>query len=57
MILDINTSNHIVNTNIKYSDIQYKEILNENKVATYYDKKTTISKIQKGNEVFYIKQV
>lgn len=52
IILDINTSNHIVNTNIKYSNIQYKEMLNENKAAAYYDKKTTINKIQKGDEVF-----
>lgn len=42
----------IVNTNITWSKNNYKEMLNEGKAAGYYDRKSGIKNIRKGNIVF-----
>ena len=46
------TSNHIVNTNIKYEPDTYKEMLKEEKASAYFGKKTAVDSIQKGDRVF-----
>lgn len=52
ILLDINTNSHIVNTNIAWSNVHYKEMLENNKASAYYDKKSMIKGIKKGDEVF-----
>jgi len=42
----------IVNTNITWSNSNYREMLDEEKASAYYDRKNGIERIKKGDEVF-----
>ena len=43
----------IVNTNKTWSETNYKEMLEQEKAAAYYERKYGISNIKKGNTVFF----
>ena len=43
---------HVVNTNVTWSDRNWREMLAENKAAAYYRRKSAIDKIQRGDRVY-----
>ena len=45
-------NNYVVNTNVTYMKGVYKEMLSENKAASYYDRKNAVDGIKKGDRVF-----
>jgi hypothetical protein len=52
LIIEEEEGYFIVNTNITWSQSNYKEMLNQEKAAGYYDRKYGISNIKKGDTVF-----
>ena len=46
------SNNVVVNTNITYRKDAYKQMLADKKAAAYYDRKTAVDGIQKGDRVF-----
>ena len=52
VILEKEEGYYIVNTNITWSSVNYKEMLNEEKAAAYYDRKHGIANIRKDDTVF-----
>ncbi len=52
VLLEKEEGYYIVNTNITWSNVNYKEMLNEEKAAAYYDRKHGIVNINKNDTVF-----
>ena len=52
LIIEVEEGYFIVNTNVTWSQTNYKDMLNQKKASGYYERKYGISYIKKGDTVF-----
>jgi len=52
VLIQDETNSYIVNTNLTWSDKNYKQMLNQNKAAAYGDRRKAINNISCGDKVF-----